>query len=66
VVISVRSVFFQCGRALMRSRLWQAEAQVERATLPSIGCILQALSNDAIDGAAYDAALPARQRGTLY
>jgi len=66
LVIAVRRVFFQCGRAVIRSRLWQAEQQVERATLPSIGSVLQTLSASRIDGGAYDAELPARQQRTLY
>lgn len=66
LVIAIRSVFFQCARALVRSRLWQADAQVPRSALPSTGTILAALSRDAIDGAAYDAELPQRLRQTLY
>ncbi|TWG80990.1 hypothetical protein L602_004900000140 [Cupriavidus gilardii J11] len=66
LVIAVRSVFFQCARALVRSRLWQADAQVPRSALPSTGTMLAALSRDAIDGAAYDAELPQRLRQTLY
>lgn len=64
LVIAVQSVLFQCGRAVMRSRLWSAASTP--ATLPSLGAILQALSAGGIDGAAYDAALPQRQRNTLY
>jgi PPOX class probable FMN-dependent enzyme len=66
LVIRVHSVFFQCGRAMMRSGLWDASRHVDRGMLPSIGTLLQTLSADRIDGAAYDAELPARQRNTLY
>lgn len=66
IVVEVASVYFQCARALMRSRLWEPDARIDRATLPSIGTILGELSRHAIDGAAYDAELPARQRSTLY
>ena len=65
-MIRVSTVFFQCGRALMRSALWDASRHVDRAMLPSVGTVLQTLSGCAIDGAAYDAELPARQRATLY
>lgn len=34
--ISVREVYFHCGKALMRSKLWSANTQVERAVMPSI------------------------------
>jgi uncharacterized protein len=66
LVISVRSVFFQCARAIKRSGLWDPATQVERGTLPSPGSILQALSQVGVDGAAYDAALQQRQAATLY
>ncbi len=66
LVIEVHSVFFQCARAIKRSRLWEAAAQIDRSTLPSPGCILETLSQQAIDGAAYDADLQPRQARTLY
>src|ERR1700738_2282444 len=36
LAIAVREVYFHCGKALMRSKLWSPEAHVERAVLPSI------------------------------
>ena len=38
--IAVHEAYFHCGKALMRSRLWSKEAQVERAALPSISQII--------------------------
>lgn len=66
LVVRIESVFFQCGRALLRSGLWSADAQIPRDALPSTGTILATLSQDAIDGVAYDRELPDRQRTTLY
>jgi hypothetical protein len=66
LVIQVASVFFQCARAIKRSRLWQATAHVAPGLLPSPGAILQALADGRIDGRQYDAELPARQARTLY
>jgi PPOX class probable FMN-dependent enzyme len=66
LVISVRSVFFQCARAIKRSGLWDVSKQISREALPSPGSILQALSQVGVDGAAYDAALQQRQAATLY
>src|ERR1700730_12917617 len=34
--IAVREAYFQCGKALMRSKLWSPDIKVERAVLPSI------------------------------
>lgn len=64
LVVEVATVFFQCARAVQRSRLWSPAARP--AGLPTPGQVLQALSGEALDGCAYDAALPARQAATLY
>ena len=71
LVISIDAVFFQCSRALLRSRLWQPATWPDRATLPSTGCLLQQASaaradgQPAVDGAAYDRELPTRVAGSL-
>jgi PPOX class probable FMN-dependent enzyme len=64
IQVKVESVFFQCARALQRSRLWlgpQAPAGV-----PTAGAMLAALTDSAIDGGKYDRELPERQRTSLY
>jgi len=66
LVISVTKVFFQCGRAVLRSGLWNPARHVRQDALPTAGRVLEALTGSEIDGAAYDAALPERQRSTLY
>ena len=66
LVIRIASVFFQCARALVRSRLWSADAQIPREALPSTGTMVATLSHNSIDGAAYDRELPERMRKTLY
>lgn len=40
LVVSIREVFFHCGKALIRSRLWDASRQVNRDTFPSLGRIV--------------------------
>ena len=66
LVVTVERVYFQCPKALVRSRLWSQEAQIARSELPSTGEILEAITNRAIDGAAYDAAYPKRLAETIY
>lgn len=66
LVIEVALVFFQCARAIKRSGLWSAASQIARESLPSPGLILQTLSGESIDGAAYDGELQERQQRTLY
>ncbi len=36
VKIAVREAYFHCGKALMRSKLWSKDTQIERASFPSI------------------------------
>ena len=66
LVIDVHTVYFQCSRALLRSRLWDPETQVPRSALPSTGRILSDLTAGTFDGGAYDRDLPARVAGSLY
>jgi PPOX class probable FMN-dependent enzyme len=40
LIISVHEAYFHCGKALMRSRLWSSETQVERAVFPSISQVI--------------------------
>ncbi len=37
IEITIQEVFLHCAKALMRSELWNPEAQIERSTLPSMG-----------------------------
>lgn len=39
--VAVREVYLHCAKALMRSRLWDADAQIDRSTLPSLGQMLR-------------------------
>lgn len=64
--ITVTSVYFQCSRAVIRAGLWDASKQVARSALPTAGQILKEVSKAAIDGEAYDKALPGRIADTLY
>lgn len=54
VVVTADTVYFQCPKALVRSKLWRDEARVDRSELPSTGEMIQALSNNEIDGKALD------------
>ncbi len=37
LLVEVREAFLHCAKALMRSRLWQDDYRVDRATLPTLG-----------------------------
>src|SRR5437879_4146974 len=38
--IDVSEVYFHCGKALMRSKLWAGDTRVERSVMPSIGQVI--------------------------
>ncbi|WP_407520806.1 pyridoxamine 5'-phosphate oxidase family protein [Methylobacterium oryzisoli] len=66
VVIAVGEVYFQCARALIRSGLWRADAQVDPRTLPTPGQILAEMSQGRVGGEAYDRAWADRARQTMW
>lgn len=63
IQIAISRVYFQCGRAVMRSGLWSGA--LAQGDLPSAGEMLKQASGD-FDTEAYDAALSERQKKTLY
>lgn len=66
LVIEVGEIYFQCARAVVRSRLWDPAAQVDPKTLPTPGDILAAMSGDRVGGAEYDRAWGERARQTMW
>ncbi|MGE0700442.1 MAG: pyridoxamine 5'-phosphate oxidase family protein [Hyphomicrobiaceae bacterium] len=64
--VTADRVYFQCPKALVRSRLWSPEAHVARSELPSSGEILEALSQGRFDGRSYDLNYPKRLEETIY
>ncbi|WP_371867408.1 pyridoxamine 5'-phosphate oxidase family protein [Pseudoduganella guangdongensis] len=66
LVIRVETAYFQCARAIQRSRLWLDSANGLAAGLPSPGTMLADFSNAQINAEQYDRELPERQRTTLY
>ena len=66
LVVTVERVFYQCSKAIVRSKLWDPQRHIERKSLPSTGTILAELSGAAIKADEYDSAYPERLRTTLY
>lgn len=66
LVVAVDTVYFQCARAIHRSRLWKAAADGAKPAVPTAGAVLAALTGNGIDGEKYDRELPARQQASLY
>ena len=69
--LTVDTVYFQCARALARSKLWDPSQHVDRTSLPSTGTLTVAARDTKrdtteFDAAAYDALLAERQKATMY
>ena len=65
IVVTVEGAYFQCGKALIRSDLWNPERRIERRSLPTLGRILA----DEVDlpyGPDLDKAIEEDYRNGLY
>jgi PPOX class probable FMN-dependent enzyme len=66
IVVHVDTVFFQCARAIFRSKLWDPAQHIERRTLPSLGTIVADVSKGNFDAKKYDEGLYERLKSGLY
>ena len=66
IVVSVDRIYFQCAKAIVRSKLWDPSRHVDRASLPSSGTILADLTQGRVGGPEHDRAAPERLKATLY
>ena len=66
LVVAVERAFFQCTKAIVRSKLWDPKTQVERASLPTHGKILAEITGGKMGGEAHDRAAPERIKQTIY
>ncbi|MCH2549713.1 MAG: pyridoxamine 5'-phosphate oxidase family protein [Alphaproteobacteria bacterium] len=66
IEVIVGSIYYQCPKALVRSKLWDPNSQIEREQLPTTGSILESITEGRIDGKEYDKAYPKRLKDTIY
>jgi uncharacterized protein len=66
LVVAVERVYFQCAKAIVRSKLWDPATRIDRTSLPSSGTILAAISDGRIGGPEHDRAAPERLKATIY
>lgn len=70
ILVTAERVYPQCQKALVRSKLWDPASRLDRSALPTVGQMMQRIAErkkqEPFDGAAYDAAYPARLRDTIY
>jgi PPOX class probable FMN-dependent enzyme len=66
IVVTVERAYFQCAKAIVRSKLWDPATRIERAKLPSTGAMVAALTKGKVDAETYDREAPARIKAQLY
>jgi uncharacterized protein len=66
LVVTVETVFYQCAKAVVRSKLWDASRHVDRKTLPTAGVILAELTHGVLGGPEHDRTAPERLKATIY
>jgi len=67
--IKVQKVYYQCQKAIARSRLWDAESYIERSELPSAGQMAKFFSLQhgvEFDAESYDENYAEHMRQTIY
>ena len=65
LIVEVDEAYFHCGKALLRSKLWEPETRVPRSVFPTLGQVI-AEQTKAVDAAAADANLEEAYRSRLY
>jgi uncharacterized protein len=66
IVVAVDRIYYQCAKAIVRSKLWDPAHHVDRKSLPSAGTILADLTAGSLGGEEHDRAAPERLKATLY
>ncbi len=66
IVVTVERVFYQCTKAIVRSKLWDPAQHVDRKSLPTAGTILAAHTAGRLGGAEHDRGQHERTMAKLY
>jgi PPOX class probable FMN-dependent enzyme len=66
LVVTVERAYFQCTKAIIRSKLWDPASIVDRKTLPTPGAILAELTDGKMGGPEHDRLAPQRIKETIY
>jgi PPOX class probable FMN-dependent enzyme len=67
--VTVEKAYFQCQKAIARSKLWDASSYIDRGKLPTAGQMAQHFSdqrNIEFDGESYDRNYPEHMKKTIY
>ena len=66
LIVTVERIYFQCPKAIVRSKMWDTTTWTDRKTLPTSGKILADITGGRHDADKHDREYPARLKATLY
>ena len=66
LIVTVERIYYQCPKAIVRSKIWDASTWLDRRTLPTSGKILADITRGKTDADQHDREYPARLKATLY
>jgi uncharacterized protein len=66
IIVSIKEIYFQCARAILRSDLWNPDKFVSEGSLPTPGKILHDQTHGEIDSTKYDLEWPDRAKVSLW
>ena len=66
LIVHIDTVYFQCSKAIIRSKIWDPATQVPRDSLPTAGQLLEEATNAEMLASEYDPWLQERIKQTLY
>ena len=66
IEVIIESVYTQCPKALIRSKLWDRAGHRSQDEVPTVGQIMDQITNGEFGGDTYDANYPERVRQTIY
>jgi len=66
LIVTVERIYFQCPKAIVRSKMWDTTTWTDRKTLPTSGKILADITGGRHDADKHDREYPERLKATLY
>ena len=66
IIIKVEAAYTQCARAVLRTGLWDPSKHVDKADVPTIGEMLEALTDGKINAEEYNSNWPARAKTSMW
>jgi uncharacterized protein len=66
IIIRVEAAYTQCARAILRAGLWDSSKHVEKSEVPTIGEMLEAVTQGKINAEEYNSNWPTRAKTSMW